>query len=130
MSVGTFDPNALTDTLDEDALNDLRHEACGFLADELTLTDQQVIDFTPFAVQKFWVSRVQDLSTDELKGLIRIFTLGEMCYPGWQAGDQSPVILFVKTLKSRQAYDSLVTRWIKSHSTNKFLPHGNLLDRL
>jgi hypothetical protein len=61
---------------------------------------------------------------------VKIFTLGEMTFPGWIAEDKSAVIPLVKALKATGGYDKTLTRWIKAHTSNKFLPHGNLADRL
>jgi hypothetical protein len=36
----------------------------------------------------------------------------------------------VALLKSRAAYPSELTRWIKTNTSNRFLPYGSLMDRL
>ena len=130
MSVDTFDPSSLGKGMDEAAVRDLIAYARGFSGDQLTLSELEVARFAPLAAHGEWAQKVADLTDEELVGLIRLFTLGEMRYPSWFAGDKSPVIVLVKTLKARKTYDPSLTRWIKANTTNKFLPHGSLLDRL
>ena len=65
--------------------------------------------------------------------LIRIakwLTVAEMKLPGWEAGARSPVIAIVRELRRRNAYPKELTAWIKANTTNRFLPHGSLADRL
>lgn len=77
-----------------------------------------------------WAEAVTELDVDCVVGLIRFFTLAEESISGWQAGSKSPVIALVRALKGRDAYPAELTTWIKAHSTNRFLPHGSLMDRL
>jgi len=130
MTVNTFDPSTLNAPVDESALAQLCAMGAAFTADVLTLSEQQVERFAPLATIVDWAERAEALSDAEITGLIRIFTLGEMAYSNWAAGEKSPVVPLVKALKSRGSYDSALTSWIKAHTTNKFLPHGSLLDRL
>lgn len=74
-----------------------------------------------------WIDNCETLSLVQIKALIRFFTLAEQL-PGWQAGNQSPVIGLVKLLKKQKiSLDKDLARWIKAHSDNRFLPHGSLL---
>ena len=130
MTVNTFDPSTLNAPADESPLAQLCAMGAAFTADVLTLSEQQVERFAPLATIVDWAERAEALSDAEITGLIRIFTLGEMAYSNWAAGEKSPVVPLVKALKSRGSYDSALTSWIKAHTTNKFLPHGSLLDRL
>ena len=66
----------------------------------------------------------EDLSTEELEGLIRFFTRAEMEFSGWDAGKTSPVIYLVKILKKRSAFDPELKKWIKANTDNRFLPNG------
>jgi hypothetical protein len=130
MSVGTFDPSALGGPIDPGLLQQLCELAVGFSADELNLSDADVVRFAPLAVHGDWAPTAESLDDDVVAGLVRVFTLGEMQYSSWVAGEKSPVVPLVKALKSRGVYEPTLTRWIKAHSTNKFLPHGSLFDRL
>ncbi|NCF32857.1 MAG: hypothetical protein GWP50_04730 [Proteobacteria bacterium] len=73
-----------------------------------------------------WDAVCAELENAELVTLIRLFTLGEMQHPSWQAGAKSPVVPLVKLLKQRNAFDAALGRWIKANTTNRFLPHGDL----
>lgn len=74
-----------------------------------------------------WSAITDPLSDDEITSLIKFFTKAEQL-PGWQAGDQSPVIGLGKILKKRGVgINKELSLWIKTHSDNRFLPHGSLL---
>ena len=77
-----------------------------------------------------WQAATEPLEDGQIEHLIRVLTLAEEQFSGWQAGAKSPVIVLVKVLKSRGSYDRSLTQWIKSNSNNRFLPHGSLMDRL
>jgi hypothetical protein len=120
--------------MDDAAWRDLCACAADMVANaqaELSLSELEVARFAPLANHPDWVHKAQEIQQDAtLRGLIQVFTLGEMQYPSWAAGDKSPVIALVKELKRRGAYDPAITRWIKANTTNRFLPHGSLMDRL
>ena len=131
MAVDTFDPAALGNPMDEAAWRDLCAVAADFAGEQLNLSELEVARFALLANHPDWAQQAQEVEADTtLENLIRIFTLGEMQFPSWAAGDKSPVIALVKELKRRGAYDPALTRWIKAHTSNKFLPHGSLMDRL
>ena len=74
-----------------------------------------------------WEQACSDLSDAELENLMRFFTKAE-ALPGWEAGDQSPVIWLGKILKKRgTGINKDLVLWIKANSDNRFLPHGSLL---
>lgn len=77
-----------------------------------------------------WAAAARELPDDQLVALVRLFTRAEAEFSGWEAGDASPVIPLVAELKARGRYDSELTAWIKSNSRNRFLPYGNLMNRL
>ncbi|XOV84040.1 MAG: hypothetical protein ACFHXK_02770 [bacterium] len=130
MTVDTFDPTAMAQPLDVQMAAALCAAADISADDELKLAELDVKRFAPMASHAGWSTLAEQLSDDQLNQLIRIFTLGEMQFSSWAAGDKSPVIALVQVLKQRGVYTPEVTRWIKSHTTNRFLPHGNLLNRL
>jgi hypothetical protein len=75
-----------------------------------------------------WQALLEPLETETLLALVRFFTLAEQHWSGWEAGDKNPAIWICKTLKPRGAFpDPELTRWIKEHSDNRFLPYGNPL---
>ncbi len=116
--------------MDRDLLAALCAVADTRSGDVLELDAGDVARFSVLAAHPEWARHAPQLSDDTLIGLIRIFTLGEMQYASWAAGDKSPVVALVKELKRRGSYPGELTRWIKAHTDNKFLPHGSLLDRL
>lgn len=71
------------------------------------------------------------LDSEDLPPLIRFFTRIE-AQPGWEAGERSPVVPLMRHWRrtaTPEDVDALV-RWVKSHTDNRFLPHGSLQDRL
>lgn len=128
MSVGSFDPSAAKADLDLELVRELLGLSAG--NDELDLNADQQSRYAPLVTHAQWSSSVTEFNDDDLEKLIRIFTLGERRYSAWAADDKSAVIALVRELKKRGSYDKSLTRWIKSVSDNKFLPHGSLMDRL
>lgn len=73
-----------------------------------------------------WLTIAPDYSEDEIVHLMRFFTVAEKL-PGWEAGENSPVIWLGKILKQRGVtIDRDLVVWIKANSDNRFLPHGPL----
>jgi len=149
MSVESFDPGAPAPQLSEAALERLVAVSTDFLeggsdsspveaeyganfADNcgLTALERSSMAGLMTAPAKDWQTAAEPLNDDQIESLIRFLTLAEEGIGGWQAGDKSPVIALVKLLKRRGSYSSSVTRWIKANSSNRFLPHGSLMDRL
>lgn len=130
MAVDTFDPGALGNPMDEGLVAALCAVAEAHSGDTLSLEPADVARFAVLASHPDWSTHAPQLTDLTLLGLIRVFTLGEMQYASWAAGDKSPVVPLVKELKRRGSYPSELTQWIKAHTDNKFLPHGSLLDRL
>lgn len=128
MSVESFDPGAVPRELTDATVAALCELAPA--ADVLELALQDVRRFAAVSKDERWSEKSATLSDAQIVALIRLFTLGEEQYPEWAAGAASPVIALVRELKTRGTYDADITRWIKAHSSNKFLPHGSLLDRL
>jgi hypothetical protein len=77
-----------------------------------------------------WAEAAGALDDDDILALIRLFTLAESALSGWESGAASPVIPLAAVLKRRGSYPPELTAWIKAHSDNRFLPYGNLMDRL
>lgn len=77
-----------------------------------------------------WEEAAESADADELVAWIRFFTLAEAKLSGFEAGARSPVVSLARVLRQRNAYPSDLTRWIKANTTNRFLPHGSLADRL
>lgn len=129
MTVGTFDPNASSSTVDAQLIE----RACGVashVTSEIDLSSEEIQSLSVLATYGGWAEWLPELSDQQVEDLVRLFTLGEMQYPAWAADDKSPVVIFVKALKQRGVDTVELKRWIKTNTTNKFLPHGSLMDRL
>ena len=71
-----------------------------------------------------------DRSSGRLIAWLRVLTLAEESVPGCDVGAKSPVIVLARMLRERGDYPPELTAWIKSVSSNRFLPYGSLMDRL
>ncbi len=71
--------------------------------------------------------KAEDLDADDLETLIRFFTLAEAQLPGWNGGNQCPVIYLVRILKSRGLFTPELRKWIKTNTDNRYLPYGSAL---
>ena len=77
-----------------------------------------------------WEATAEGADAGEIVAWIRFFTLAEAQLPGFEAGAKSPVVPLARVLRRRGEYPADLTRWIKAHTANRFLPHGSLMDRL
>ena len=136
MSVNSFDPQQfdpsrvsteLGKALVEQALAAAHAQADGA---ELRLTADEVAMLAPAITHAGWAEAAQSLSTPDLIVLIRLFTSGEGQFSSWQAGAKSAVVKLVRVMKQRKEMTPELTTWIKANSDNRFLPHGDLMDRL
>ena len=97
---------------------------------QLRLTADEVAALVPAITHAGWSTVAQDLSTQDLVALIRLFTLGEGQFSSWQAGAKSAVIKLAGVMKARKEMTPELTAWIKANTDNRFLPYGDLMDRL
>ena len=77
-----------------------------------------------------WIKFAADKPDEELVNWIKVLTLCPEQYSGISHGARSPVIPLVRVLRQRDTYPATLATWIKKNSTNRFLPHGSLADRL
>ena len=98
----------------------------------LGLSTQEVAKWAPLmqCPADMWAPLLANETDTRLVRLVKSLTIAEMKLPGWEAGARSPVIGIVRELRRRNAYPKELTAWIKAHTTNRFLPHGSLADRL
>ena len=132
MAVDGFDPSLLKTGLTDDVM-------LQFLAASERLDDAQ-FGLDELAVKRLgplarsdagdWPAAAGGLDSAQIIALVRLFTLAEERLAGWDAAARSPVIELVRELKARDAYPADLTSWIKANTTNRFLPHGSLMDRL
>ena len=127
MTVDNFDPRAMNIAVTAAQVAQwlLLADRCGLDGDS-PLIDAVEPDLTASILLPGWDLAGMELSDADLESLVRLFTLGEMQHGSWQAGAKSPVVPLVKELKQRGKFDPALARWIKDHTTNRFLPHGDL----
>ncbi len=128
--VGVWQPQEVP--LDSITLARLSDVADSLDEPDLGLSAGQVLNWA--ALMKLpddvWTPLLEQEPDSRLIRLVKALTVAEMRLPGWEAGARSPVITIVRELRRRNAYPKDLTPWIKAHTTNRFLPHGSLLDRL
>ena len=76
--------------------------------------------------KEYWTELVS-LELEELESLARLFTIIERDLSGWEGGKYCPVIYIVKELRKRGDSISELKRWIKTNSTNRYLPYGSAI---
>lgn len=87
---------------------------------------REVVNAPPDARAGLFAER----SSEQLVGWLKVLTLAEQAVPGCAAGARSPVIEIARRLRERGDYPPALTAWIRSVSSNRFLPYGSLMDRL
>jgi len=135
MSLGSWDPstgsNDSTYKIDIEFLQSIIQWVKGDnwedIENFLTLEQQQKHQAIMLLPKSEWFSIEDKLLNDDIISLIQFFTLAEMKYNEWSAEEKSPVIWLNKLLRKKgSALDKELLLWIKSQSTNKFIPHGAL----
>jgi hypothetical protein len=137
MTVENWNPRAPSASLTERQLERLLQAAGRLDTPDFGLTTEEIRELAPVARHARrakpgadWTAAAAALSDDDLVALVRFFTLAESRLAGWEARDASPVVPLAALLKRRGTYPPDLTSWIKANSDNRFLPHGNLMDRL
>ena len=134
MSLGSWDPNIgtadsntqLQPALLERFIAYSRADQLSELEQLLTDDEKQEMAGLMKADHDLWRTAAQPLSEDELLQLIRFFAVAENL-PGWEAGDQSPVIPLAKVLRKRGArLEKELLQWLREINDNRFLPYGPL----
>lgn len=88
--------------------------------------ESQVLSGLMQLEQAPWLTAAETLPEDEVRHLIRFFTVAENL-PGWEAGEKSPVIPLAKSLRKRGLrLDKEFLQWLRSVSDNRYLPYGPL----
>lgn len=131
MTTGTWTPAAAAPTPPDAAVLTQAAELGQAGAD--TFPDQALDALTSLQAwmrrtQAEWAPLLTPLDSNTLVGLTRFFTLAEQHWAGWDGRDRNPVVWLCKELKTRGEFpDAELTRWIKAHTDNRFLPYGNPL---
>lgn len=136
MTIETFDPaqlsaNSADQPLSQELLQSvLAHALSLDFAAPLELDADVVSSLAPLISHRGWSEVVSALTTIEIIAVIRLFTKGERTYSAWTAGAKSAVIALVKELRGRGEFEASLATWIKANSDNRYLPYGDLMDRL
>ena len=74
-----------------------------------------------------WQAVCQELSDVQLVTLMQVLTVLEERLPGWEAGADSSVIKLNRLYRQRgNKLDREVLLWMRSNSSNRFIPNGPL----
>lgn len=129
MTIGIWEPTSPS-TLTLDRLHELLTQISGLessklfslLGDDFIRANSQLMKLDASTWQV-----ADGLVEAELVSLVRFFTLAEMQLPGWEAGNQNPVIPLVRILKERDGFSVELRKWIKANTDNRYLPYGSAL---
>ena len=98
----------------------------------LGLTEQEQAELL-VAVQKgadSWRGLAEAWDARHVCNWVKALTLAEARLAGFDLGSKSPVIVLIQHLKQHHALPDGLLDWVRSATTNRFLPYGNLQDRL
>ena len=129
--VGSWDPEKQV-TLDRTVIARLAAADAEIEAPNLGFAPEEIARYAPLmrVPAARWSDAIEGAPVTQIESLIRVLTVAEMKLPGWEAKAKSPVVPLVAALKRRREYRKELGAWIKTHTTNRFLPHGSLMDRL
>ncbi len=137
MTVDTFDPQQFDPSQSHGRIDDAmisRVLRAGYelthTPDEISLDPDEVAALSPMVTHRGWSDAAEAMAVADIVALIRLFTLGEMMFSSWRAGAKSAVVPLVRVLKRRGEINPELISWIKATTDNRFLPHGDLMDRL
>ena len=134
MTIGSWNPDVeasakvseLTPELIAKLLKFAEQQSVEKLAEVLKGDEAQSLSTTIKLDHQLWLGAAQSLPDQSVLALIRFFALAENL-PGWEAMEKSAVIPLAKTLRKRGAkLDKALLQWLRSVSTNRYLPYGPL----
>ena len=130
VTVESWDPSATSLTSRHREI--LNHAASQLESETMQLTDDEQALLRPTMVveAEAWLMFVAEESNASVEAWIKVLTLVERDFNGFEAGNRSPVLTLINALKSRDALPDDLFTWIKAHTQNRFLPYGSLADRL
>lgn len=131
MSIGSWTPesssssdSAISQDFLQRALHIVDNDQIHSLMDALTEEEKAQYSIMHCETQP-WSDALKGYDNDKLIKLIKFFALAEMQLPGWQAGENSPVIAINRYLVSQgDKLDKSTLLWLREHSTNRFIPNG------
>jgi hypothetical protein len=126
MSTATWEPSPADFTLSEVHINELL--ACLTTDSPLheLLSKFNWLPASAKAPLLQWQTIAENYNETQLVELIKFYTRAEEEL-GWNLKDKSAVISLFKTLKKRVGTDKELVKWVKAHSSNRFLPFGAVL---
>ena len=122
VEVGAWEPAA--------RLDDEHAQALDLAAQDLATADASRLRQVANADQNEWARLFDGCESARLIGWLKALVLAAESIPGCDAGAKSPAIHLARLLRERGDYPADLTVWIKSVSSNRFLPYGSLADRL
>lgn len=130
VTVESWDPSATSLTSEHRVI--LNHATSQLESETLSLTndEQALLRPTMLVDSETWESFVTTESNGSIAAWIKVLTLIERDFNGFEAGNRTPVLTLIRVLKSRNALPEGLFAWIKAHTQNRFLPYGSLADRL
>ena len=118
-------------------VNELKTEHLNMLTDAsqmlyettLGLREDQLATLRPVLVQSnsSWESAGSSVESSTVINWIKALVVLEETISGFEFGDKSPVIVLFRILKQRRDIPPNFINWIRQHTSNRFLPYGNLL---
>lgn len=112
---------------------EILNAACASLEDDsiaISSEDQAFLRPTMQRDAAEWQRFVAGEKSTTVVAWVKVLTLVERDFNGFEAGSRSPVLTLTKILKSRGELPPDLFAWIKAHTDNRFLPYGSLSDRL
>ena len=110
----------------------LQHASLNIHKEDFNL-DESEIESLRSAVQSRadeWKDLVTEESTNTIVEWVKVVTLAEKKLPNCETGGKSPVLALLAVLKQRNEVPSELLQWIKANTENRYLPYGDLMDRL
>ena len=111
-------------------LGEKHAEALDRAADDAASSGDDVLHEVVHASPRDRAAFFQGRDSARLVGWLRALVLAEAAMPGGDSGAKSPAIDVARLLRERGDYPADLTAWIRSVSSNRYLPYGSLLDRL
>lgn len=134
MSLGSWDPSAdaaagaiaLEPALLQRLVGYSRDDQLGQLQQLIAAQESQRLAGLMKIDHSAWRDAAESLPSEDLLHLLRFLAVAENL-PGWEAGQQSPVIPLAKVLRTRgQRLDRDLLQWLREVNDNRFLPYGPL----
>ncbi len=134
MPVGSWDPDAgagaqsveLAPALVAQLIAYSVEDQLGELDRLLSSNDSPDLSYLMTLDHSVWLECAKNLADADILHLIRFFAAAENL-SGWEALEKSPAIPLAKTLRKRDVrLDKEFLQWLRTISSNRYLPYGPL----